>query len=103
MYPYKYENEVIDFVVIRRTGYFFFCIILAVTKLTILPYLADRALHIEGRHRGRQDGRMGPEVELFIIFIEVLWKFCTGTCRIEQLVRRTEERESRASGSRDDH
>ena len=68
MYPYKYEKEVIDFVVIRRIGYFFFCIILAVTKLTILPYLADSALHIEGRHRGRQDGRTGPEVELLIIF-----------------------------------
>ena len=68
MYPYKYENEVIDFVVIRRIGYFFFCIILAVTKLTILPYLTDSALHIEGRHRGRQDGRTGPEVELLIIF-----------------------------------
>ena len=65
MYPYKYEA--IDFVIVRRIEYFFFCIILAVTKLTILPYLADSALHIEGRHRGRQDGRTGPEVELLII------------------------------------
>ena len=66
MYPYKYEA--IDFVIVRRIEYFFFCIILAVTKLTILPYLADSALHIEGRHRGRQDGRTGPKVELLIIF-----------------------------------